>query len=630
MLPVLALVGRPNVGKSTLFNQLTRSRDALVADLSGLTRDRQYGQGRIDETAFIVIDTGGITGEEEGIDAAMANQSMAAIEEADVVLLLVDGREGLHPGDEALVGYLRSQGKPFHLVVNKIDGVGEDIASSDFFRLGVDQLHPIAASHNRGVKKLIAAVLAPWSEAGEPETDAETNGAIRVAIVGRPNVGKSTLVNRLLGEERVVVFDQPGTTRDSVYIDYERRGRHYTLIDTAGVRKRKNVKEAVEKFSIVKTLKAIADAQVVFDWVIANADTYNLDPNHIVIGGRSRGSIISWQLAHSNHPSIKGIYMYNALPQSAWQNIDTWNPADEITIDSPITYLVYGPDFDDDDGHNPVNVDPVLARYDELAIGDKITRYVNMWGDFRNANGGWNNDAHTMHYFAEFAEKVEETDLPPTLSHNTLFMGHSFFAPIARQMPFHMSQLGIDDHSQHVEMSGGETGTPIALWEDEEHRNTIQAVLDTGEVELFGMTASPTIEGYTLWIDYALSKNPNTKIVIGTPWLDFPADYSDATHYENTIIDGLNEVILVDIDELRVRYPNTEIINLPYAFAAIELRHMFEAGQLSGITELIGSNSNTSIFSDEKGHGHGNGLLLDLAEFIWLTHIYGIDLDHSH
>jgi GTP-binding protein len=256
-------VGRPNVGKSTLFNQLTRSRDALVANLSGLTRDRQYGQGRIDETAFIVIDTGGITGEEEGIDAAMANQSMAAIEEADVVLLLVDGREGLHPGDEALVGYLRSQGKPFHLVVNKIDGVGEDIASSDFYRLGVDQLHPIAASHNRGVQKLIAAVLAPWSEAGEPETDAENHGAIRVAIVGRPNVGKSTLVNRLLGEERVVVFDQPGTTRDSVYIDYERRGRHYTLIDTAGVRKRKNVKEVVEKFSIVKTLKAIADAQVV-------------------------------------------------------------------------------------------------------------------------------------------------------------------------------------------------------------------------------------------------------------------------------------------------------------------------------------------------------------------------------
>ena len=262
MLPVLALVGRPNVGKSTLFNQLTRSRDALVADLSGLTRDRQYGQGRLDDTAFIVIDTGGISGEEEGIDAAMASQSMAAISEADVVLLLVDGRAGLHPGDEALVTHLRTEGKPFHLVVNKIDGVGEDIAASDFYQLGLDHLHTIAASHNRGVRKLIATVLTPWlAQAEEAPTTIE--GAIRVAIVGRPNVGKSTLVNRLLGEDRVVVYDQPGTTRDSVYIDYERRGRHYTLIDTAGVRKRKNVREAVEKFSIVKTLKAIADAQVV-------------------------------------------------------------------------------------------------------------------------------------------------------------------------------------------------------------------------------------------------------------------------------------------------------------------------------------------------------------------------------
>jgi len=263
MLPVLALVGRPNVGKSTLFNQLTRSRDALVADLSGLTRDRQYGQGRLDDLGFIVIDTGGITGEEQGIDAAMASQSMAAIAEADVVLLLVDGRAGLHSGDEALVSHLRSEGKPFHLVVNKIDGVGEDIAASDFYRLGVDHLHTIAASHNRGVRKLISDVLAPWADQAEVEEAAIDAGAIRVAIVGRPNVGQSTLVNRLLGEERVVVFDQPGTTRDSVYIDYERRGRRYTLIDTAGVRKRKNVREAVEKFSIVKTLKAIADAQVV-------------------------------------------------------------------------------------------------------------------------------------------------------------------------------------------------------------------------------------------------------------------------------------------------------------------------------------------------------------------------------
>jgi GTP-binding protein len=260
MPPVIALVGRPNVGKSTLFNQLTRSRDALVADFAGLTRDRKYGDGKLGDIPYIVIDTGGISGNEFGIDAAMAGQSMMAIDEADVVLLMVDGREGLHPGDEALVKALRQKEKSFHLVVNKIDGVGEDVAASDFYRLGVGDLHTIAASHNRGVHRLISEVLAPLpiEEATAPETD----GAIRIAVIGRPNVGKSTLVNRLLGEDRVVVFDQPGTTRDSIYIDYERRGQAYTLIDTAGVRRRKNVRESVEKFSIVKTLKAIADAHV--------------------------------------------------------------------------------------------------------------------------------------------------------------------------------------------------------------------------------------------------------------------------------------------------------------------------------------------------------------------------------
>lgn len=260
MPPVIALVGRPNVGKSTLFNQLTRSRDALVANLSGLTRDRKYGDGKLGDIPYIVIDTGGISGNEFGIDAAMAGQSMVAIDEADVVLLLVDGREGLHPGDEALVKALRQKEKSFHLVVNKIDGVGEDVAASDFYRLGVGDLHTIAASHNRGVQRLISEVLAPLpiDEATAPEVD----GVIRIAVIGRPNVGKSTLVNRLLGEDRVVVFDQPGTTRDSIYIDYERRGQAYTLIDTAGVRRRKNVRESVEKFSIVKTLKAIADAHV--------------------------------------------------------------------------------------------------------------------------------------------------------------------------------------------------------------------------------------------------------------------------------------------------------------------------------------------------------------------------------
>jgi GTP-binding protein len=262
MIPVIALVGRPNVGKSTLFNQLTRSRDALVANFPGLTRDRKYGEGKVGERPFIVIDTGGITGEESGIDSPMAQQSLAAIAEADTVFFMVDARAGLTAADEQLVTYLRQSNKDFHLVVNKIDGVNEDVALADFYKLGTGNIHAIAASHGRGVRALLELALADFPE---PEENSETdaNRSIRVAVIGRPNVGKSTLVNRILGEDRVVVFDQPGTTRDSVYIDFEREEIAYTLIDTAGVRRRKNVKETVEKFSIVKTLKAIDDAHVV-------------------------------------------------------------------------------------------------------------------------------------------------------------------------------------------------------------------------------------------------------------------------------------------------------------------------------------------------------------------------------
>jgi len=262
MIPVIALVGRPNVGKSTLFNQLTRSRDALVADLPGLTRDRKYGEARLGSRPFVVIDTGGISGDEDGIDAQMAGQSLVAIEEADAVLFLVDAREGLNAADQALARHLRQRNKAFHLVVNKIDGLDEDVALSDFYTLGVESVFAIAASHGRGVRGMIERVLAGFPAAEEHQREARP-GSVRVAVVGRPNVGKSTLVNRLLGEERVVVFDQPGTTRDSIYIDYERDGRQYTLIDTAGVRRRKNVKQTVEKFSIVKTLKAVDDAHVV-------------------------------------------------------------------------------------------------------------------------------------------------------------------------------------------------------------------------------------------------------------------------------------------------------------------------------------------------------------------------------
>lgn len=262
MIPVIALVGRPNVGKSTLFNRLTKTRDALVANYPGLTRDRKYGEGEMFGRKFMLIDTGGITGEEEGIDSAMAEQSMLAIDEADAVLFIVDSRDGLTPTDRQLAKYLREKQRKVYLVANKIDGVNPDIATAEFFELGLEEVYPTTATHGRGVKSLMEAVLEPFPEIDLDSTQAGDRG-IKIAVVGRPNVGKSTLVNRMLGEERVVVFDMPGTTRDSIYIDYEREGKKYTLIDTAGIRRRKNVTLTVEKFSIVKTLQSVGDANVV-------------------------------------------------------------------------------------------------------------------------------------------------------------------------------------------------------------------------------------------------------------------------------------------------------------------------------------------------------------------------------
>ncbi len=266
MVPVIALVGRPNVGKSTLFNRLTRSRDALVANVAGLTRDRKYGEGKIGSHPYIVVDTGGISGDEEGIDSAMAGQSLAAIDEADVVLFLVDARAGLTAADEMIAMHLRKQGKAYHLVLNKVDRVDAEQAEADFATLGMGEAYHIAAVHGRGVSNMIHDVLQECTD-GEPELSDDESlvkpRGIKIGIVGRPNVGKSTLVNRLLGEERVVVYDQAGTTRDSIYIPYERFGQDYTLIDTAGVRRRGKVSEAIEKFSVIKTLQAIEDANVV-------------------------------------------------------------------------------------------------------------------------------------------------------------------------------------------------------------------------------------------------------------------------------------------------------------------------------------------------------------------------------
>ncbi|WP_334326399.1 ribosome biogenesis GTPase Der [Gilliamella apicola] len=288
MVPVIALVGRPNVGKSTLFNRLTRTRDALVADFPGLTRDRKYGRAEIKGHEYIVIDTGGIDGTEDGVESFMAEQSLQAIEEADIVLFLVDARAGAMPADHAIAKHLRSRQKATFLVANKIDGIDADIAISDFYGLGLGEIHSIAASHGRGVSSLIETVLDPIFQFEDeqqnnfvndessndlPEsyddlvldddTQSLINQPIKVAIVGRPNVGKSTLTNRILGEERVVVYDMPGTTRDSIYIPMTRDEREYVLIDTAGVRKRGKVTETVEKFSVIKTLQAIEDANVV-------------------------------------------------------------------------------------------------------------------------------------------------------------------------------------------------------------------------------------------------------------------------------------------------------------------------------------------------------------------------------
>ncbi|MDX1593801.1 MAG: ribosome biogenesis GTPase Der [Gammaproteobacteria bacterium] len=266
MLPVIALVGRPNVGKSTLFNRFTRSRDALVADLPGLTRDRQYGLGRLGDTECLFVDTGGLSGEEHALDEAMARQTLRAVDEADLVLWLVDGRAGLTAADEQIAERLRVVGKPRLLVVNKTDGLDADTACAEFHALGFGAPWPIAASHGRGVRRLGEAVLSALPEGATGEEAAGPDGprqGVRVAVIGRPNVGKSTLINRMLGEERLVAFDAPGTTRDSVAVPFERDGRGYVLVDTAGLRRRGKIFETIEKFSVVKTLQAIERAQVV-------------------------------------------------------------------------------------------------------------------------------------------------------------------------------------------------------------------------------------------------------------------------------------------------------------------------------------------------------------------------------
>ena len=244
MIPVIALVGRPNVGKSTLFNRLTRSQDALVADFPGLTRDRQYGDAVFENKPFIVVDTGGIGVDDLAVDALMSKQSQFALDEADSVFFLVDGRAGLSSVDQSIAVRLRKISKPIYLIVNKIDGLDEELVSADFQSLGFAAVYGISASHGRGLQPLLREVTANFESMQEPELQ---NDAIKIAFAGRPNVGKSTLINRILGEERVVVYDMPGTTRDSISIPFERDEQKYVLIDTAGVRRRSRVDEKIEK-----------------------------------------------------------------------------------------------------------------------------------------------------------------------------------------------------------------------------------------------------------------------------------------------------------------------------------------------------------------------------------------------
>ena len=280
MKPVIALVGRPNVGKSTLFNRMTRSRDALVADLPGLTRDRHYGEGRMGERPFLVIDTGGFEPvAKEGIMHEMALQTRQAVAEADIVMFIVDGRQGLTPHDKTITDFLRKSGRKVMLVVNKSEGMKYTSVTAEFYELGMGDPYVISAAHGDGVLDLVneAIDVAVQQRPEEAEEFDPADHGVKIALVGRPNVGKSTLINTLVGEQRVIAFDMPGTTRDSIEVPFEKGGKHYTLIDTAGIRRRGKVFEAIEKFSVVKTLQSISEANVVVLMLDAQQDISEQD-----------------------------------------------------------------------------------------------------------------------------------------------------------------------------------------------------------------------------------------------------------------------------------------------------------------------------------------------------------------
>ncbi len=307
MLPAVALIGRPNVGKSTLFNRLTRSRAALVADHPGLTRDRRYGYARLDGRPYLVIDTGGL-GVGDGLELLVEKQADAALEQADAVILVVDHRDGITAEDERIAERLRRSGKPITVAVNKAEGVEFSLAGADFFRLGLGTPYAIAALHGHGVDALMETVLAPFEATAAEEVEAAEEGP-KLAVIGRPNVGKSTLINRLIGSERLVTSDVPGTTRDSIVVPCEREGRRFALIDTAGIRRRARVTETVEKFSIVQSLKAIEDAGVVIALLDARDGVTDQDL-HLIGLAVERGRAL-----------VIGINKWDGLPQAARERV---------------------------------------------------------------------------------------------------------------------------------------------------------------------------------------------------------------------------------------------------------------------------------------------------------------------
>ena len=275
MKPTIVIVGRPNVGKSTLFNRLTKTRDALVADIPGLTRDRHYGHGKLGSKPYLVVDTGGFEPlAKDGIMHEMARQTEQAIAEADTIVFVVDGRVGITALDKEIANKLRRVQRPVLVAVNKSEGMNQGVVIADFHELGLGEPHAISATHGEGVRSLIEEALQPFPEPVENESKSDE---IKVAIVGRPNVGKSTMINAVLGEERVIAFDQPGTTRDAIFVDFERGGRKYTLIDTAGLRRKGKVFETIEKFSVIKTLQSIEDAHVVILVLDAQQDISDQD-----------------------------------------------------------------------------------------------------------------------------------------------------------------------------------------------------------------------------------------------------------------------------------------------------------------------------------------------------------------